>query len=448
LKALFLILIISAITLNAQINSNNLTIYNGGFSLVKSTTEYELKKGISNLVFRDFSEKIEINSLTLSINSKQLEKSYVNIVPDIFSILRKYIGRKIKLMGEDGQIEGILLSIDNGLIIKTNDEKFVIINDLSHYNIFLDEMLVDLGKKKEFVFIVESDQAKKEKAQFTYLTNGLGWHTEYSAYIDKEAKKMNLEGWINLLNNTGIDFENTSVKFIAGNIEKNQKTYSKQVRQDATGQNDALMPTYETNVEAKQFSDLYSYPYPRKITLLKNEFKQLPLIYKNDISVKNKYNYSSKDYKNTESNLDVIVEIKNEENNGLGIPLPAGNIRIFKQDGDTYELIGINNVNHTAKGETLSIKIGTAFDIFGKSEMLETKKIADNVYEYVREFTLKNRKNEAVEVDIIADLRKGFEIISSDEKYTQVNAYQIKFLVKVDKETVKKFKLKYKVSNY
>ena len=448
MRVVFLIMIISVLGLNAQNNSNNLTIYNGGFSLVKKATEFDLKKGANNLVFRDFSEQIEINSLNLSINAKQLEKSYVNIIPDVFSILRKYIGKNIKLMGDYRIIEGILQSIDNGIIIKTNDNKFAIINDIMKYNIYLDEMLIDLEKKKEFVFVVESEQAKKEKAQFTYLTNGLGWNTEYLAYIDKNSKKMNLEAWINLQNNTGIDFENTSVKFIAGNLEKREKVYSRRTFEDAGAMNNALSPSFETNVEAKQFGDLYSYPYPRKITLLKNELKQLPLIYKQDISVNNKYNYSSNSYNNEEVNVDVIVELKNDDKNGLGIPLPAGNVKIFKEDDDAYELIGANNINHTAKGETLRIKIGSAFDLIGKSETLESKRVADKVYEYVREITLKNRKDEAVEIDVVAELQKGYEIISSDEKYTPENAYRIKLLVKIDKNSEKKFKIKYRVNNY
>ena len=163
MKNIIFIIFLGVISMHAQNNSNNLTIYNGGFSVVKTTTEFDLKKGINKLVFKDFSEQIEISSLNLDINALQLEKSFININPDINSILRKYLGRNIKLMGEDGQIEGVLLSIDNGIIIKTNEGKFVIINDLGHYNIFFDEMLLDLEKKKEFLFVVESEKATKEK---------------------------------------------------------------------------------------------------------------------------------------------------------------------------------------------------------------------------------------------------------------------------------------------
>lgn len=443
MKNILLILILSSITIFAQ---NNLTIYNGGFSVVKTNTEFDLKKGINKLVFKDFSEQIELNSLNLDINAVQLEKSFININPDINSILKKYLGKNIKLVGEDGQVEGTLLSIDNGIIIKNTDGKFALINDLNKYNIFFNEMLLDLDKKKEFLFVIESEKETKEKAKISYITNGLGWNTEYIAYLDKDSKKMNLEGWVNLQNNTGIDFENTSIKFVAGEVERNNY-YER--REGMGGMTMAIsLDKSVENIQPKTLGDLYTYSYPRVITLLKNEMKQLPLISKKDINVQNKYNYYSYDYSNNETNLDVVVEIKNEEKNGLGIPIPTGNIKIFKQDGDTYELIGANMMKQSAKNELIRIKTGTSFDLIGKTNTLESNQISDKVVEMTREITLKNRKDEDVEIDVIAYLGRGFEILNSDEKYVKENSNEVKFTVKVSKASEEKFTFKYRLKNY
>ncbi len=443
MNKILLMMIISVLSIDAQNNFNNLTIYNGGFSVVKTNTEFELKKGINKLVFKDFSEQIEISSLNLKINATQLEKSFININPDINSILKKYIGMNIKLIGKDGQIDGTLLSIDNGIIIKTKDSKFAFINNLDNYNIFFDEMLLDLEKKKEFFFVVESNKTSKEYAQISYVTNGLGWHTEYVAYLDKDSKKMNLEGWVNLLNNTGIDFENTSVKFIAGEVERSYNKF--EARDEIRSIAPLSSMSQLTGIEPKSFGELYSYTYPRSITLLKNELKQLPLISKKNINIQNKYNFYSNEYNNNETNLDVVVEMKNDDKNGLGIPIPAGNIKIFKQDGDTFELIGSNTINNTPKDAILRIKTGSSFDLIGKSETMEQIQISDRVFEYNREITLKNRKNEDVSIEVFAFIERGFEVLSSDEKYVRENSNQIKFTVIVNKNTVKKFNFKYRI---
>jgi len=200
-----------------------------------------------------------------------------------------------------------------------------------------------------------------------------------------------------------------------------------------------------TGIEPKSFGELYSYTYPRSITLLKNELKQLPLISKKNINIQNKYNFYSNEYNNNETNLDVVVEMKNDDKNGLGITIPAGNIKIFKQDGDTFELIGSNTINNTPKDAILRIKTGSSFDLIGKSETMEQIQISDRVFEYNREITLKNRKNEDVSIEVFAFIERGFEVLSSDEKYVRENSNQIKFTVIVNKNTVKKFNFKYRI---
>ncbi|HRP01345.1 MAG TPA: DUF4139 domain-containing protein [Candidatus Kapabacteria bacterium] len=440
-----IVFLMTIITLNAQENSNYLTIYNGGFSVVKNNTEFKLNKGINRLTFKDFSDQVEISSINLDIQGKVLEKSFINSTNDINSILKQYIGKNISLLSKDGNIFGTVLSANNTLIVKTNDGKFAFVNNIDRYSIIVDDMLLDLDKKKEYTFVVESESNTKVPAQISYLTNGLGWKTEYTAYIDSDSKKMNLEGWVNVINNSGIDYTNSNIKFIAGNIEKNQDGGNYQEQRTFTS---ALMMKSArdmSNIEAKSFSDLYTYSYPSTITLLKGEFKQLPLIAKQNISIQNKYNFYSFDYNNNETNLNIIVEIKNDSKNGLGIPLPAGNIKIFKQDGKSYELIGENAIEHTAKDETLRIKTGSAFDLLGKSETIESTQISDRVIEQTREITLKNRKDEDVTIDVLANLGRAYEVLSSDENYNKENANQIKFTVKVSKNSEKKFKFKYRL---
>lgn len=65
-----------------------------------------------------------------------------------------------------------------------------------------------------------------------------------------------------------------------------------------------------------------------------------------------------------------------------------------------------------------------------------------------REITLKNRKDEDVEIDVIAYLGRGFEILNSDEKYVKENSNEVKFTVKVSKASEEKFTFKYRLKNY
>src|SRR5262249_11915113 len=72
----------------------------------------------------------------------------------------------------------------------------------------------------------------------------------------------------------------------------------------------------------------------------------------------------------TESNkkVDVYLQLTNSEKNGLGIPLPAGRIRVYKTDeaDGTKEFIGEDVIQHTPKDENVMVKLGSAFDIVGE----------------------------------------------------------------------------------
>ena len=59
------------------------------------------------------------------------------------------------------------------------------------------------------------------------------------------------------------------------------------------------------------------------------------------------------------------IRFNNSLEQGLGVPLPKGIVRIFKEDdSDNFlEFIGEDSINHTPKNENITLSIGTAFDI-------------------------------------------------------------------------------------
>ena len=60
----------------------------------------------------------------------------------------------------------------------------------------------------------------------------------------------------------------------------------------------------------------------------------------------------------------VLREFKNSEANKLGMPLPKGRLRFYQQDDDTsLQFIGENEIDHTAKDETIRVYVGNSFDL-------------------------------------------------------------------------------------
>ena len=95
--------------------------------------------------------------------------------------------------------------------------------------------------------------------------------------------------------------------------------------------------------------------------------------------------------------VQVYYQFKNEEKAGLGLPMPAGVLRVYQQDSKGgVQFVGEDRIMHTPKDETLNVKIGNAFDVICERNQTDFTKIATNVYEFEYEITLRNHKATAI----------------------------------------------------
>ena len=71
--------------------------------------------------------------------------------------------------------------------------------------------------------------------------------------------------------------------------------------------------------------------------------------------------------------VDVYLRVKNAAANGLGVPLPAGKIRVSKLDAadGNLEFVGEDLIDHTARDETVQVKLGSAFDVVGERRQVD-----------------------------------------------------------------------------
>ena len=96
----------------------------------------------------------------------------------------------------------------------------------------------------------------------------------------------------------------------------------------------------------------------------------------------------------------IMREFKNSEANHLGMPLPKGRVRFYKQDADKQlEFTGENLIDHTPKDEMLRIYTGNAFDMVGERRRTNIKVDSNNHWlDESFEIKLRNHKKEPVEI--------------------------------------------------
>jgi hypothetical protein len=142
-------------------------------------------------------------------------------------------------------------------------------------------------------------------------------------------------------------------------------------------------------------------------------------------------------------------EFVNSEANHLGLPLPKGRVRFYRRDADgQLEFTGENVIDHTPRGETVSVYIGNAFDIVG--ERRRTNYRIDTARDWLDEsfeIKLRNRKKEPVEIRVVEHLYRwiNWEITQKSDAFEKKDSQTVEFRVPVepDKEKVVTYSVHY-----
>ena len=134
----------------------------------------------------------------------------------------------------------------------------------------------------------------------------------------------------------------------------------------------------------------------------------------------------------------------NSQRSNLGIPLPKGTVRVYKQDKEgSLQFIGEDQIDHTPKDEKFKLKIGEAFDVVGERVQTDYKRLADNLFEVAFEVSLRNHKNEDIKVLVEEPIPGDWEMLSNTHPYEKVSANLIRFNVPVAKD--QEVKVRYRI---
>ena len=138
----------------------------------------------------------------------------------------------------------------------------------------------------------------------------------------------------------------------------------------------------------------------------------------------------------------IVLEIENAEANNMGMPLPAGTVRVYKADPrGNLQFLGEDRIEHTPRNETVRLYIGDAFDVVGTRREVENRRISDNVREITVEVEVRNRKETPVTVDVVERVFWGdWEILQSSHPSERLDARTAQFTVELgpdETETVR-----------
>ncbi|PKM92910.1 MAG: hypothetical protein CVU80_00940, partial [Elusimicrobia bacterium HGW-Elusimicrobia-4] len=423
-KILFFVIFIlfSTISFSQEID---LTVYNQNLGLVKDRRDIKIDKGVQKIEFTDVAAQIDPTSVhfkSLSYPNKcsVLEQNFEYDLISREKLLQKYIGKEIELerrLGKDGEkkeiVRGTLLSTSGGLTIKSGDK--ILVNPSGE--ISLSKLPEGLILKPTLSWVLENEISGEHKIELAYLTNGINWNADYVIVSDKEDKNLDLTGWVTIDNKSGATYKDAKLKLIAGDIHR--ATPVGAGREDVM-YNTKAMRAPQPQFEEKSFFEYHLYTLQRRTSVRDNETKQIEFVSGTNVPIRKLYIYDAAAQKfygyNQWSRADrnygvqsnkkvyVMLDFKNSKENNLGIPLPKGKMRVYKEDSDkSLEFIGEDFIEHTPKDENVRIYLGDAFDIVGERVQTDFKN-GDDFADETFKITIRNHKEEAVEVRVVEKL--------------------------------------------
>ncbi len=419
-----------------------ITVYNQGLGLVRELRSLELERGVQSYAYDGVAGQIVPTSVRFNaVGIDILEQNFEYDLVNQGALMKKYLGERIDVVLEDEVISGRLLSTQGGIIIGEDGGGVRVIRYDVIKTFRFPELPDGLMIRPTLRWLLNSQRSGHIDAELAYLTRGLDWEANYIAVVNEDDDGLELSGWVQMTNESGTDYMDAKLKLMAGDVQFMED----RPQMPGRGYSEAMyaMDAASKGFEEKSFFEYHLYTLPRRVDILDKQVKQIRLIEPAETDVEKKYIYSPA----FGNDVQVKLEFTNSEFAGLGMPLPAGLVRMYKIDPDdnTMQLIGEDRIDHTPRDEDLSLSTGNAFDIKAERTRMNTDRIGPTTRQDDFEIELRNRKDEDIEVIVRehfgGDWRIMIESLSGEK--IDANRYEWIVPVKAGEEVTLTYKVRY-----
>jgi hypothetical protein len=442
-----------------------------GYAMVRQDRTVALSAGRQSLRFNDVAALIDPTTVTFTVPSdpaiRVIEQNFQFDLVSNAKLLQRFLDKPITVERNVGTqasvVTGTLLSAGDGLVLRGNDGTIHSLRDYSAVR--FPDLPGGLITQPTLLWDINAPSAGDKRARVSYQTGGVTWWADYNLIFNEGSTAnsglLDLSAWVSVINQTGASFNDAKLKLIAGEVNRAQPAggrvravMSMSVRAEADG----------GGFEEKAFDEFHLYTLGRKTTLPNNSTKQIELFDKaRQIPAKRLLIYNGlavpefgSPYMEREpgfapnTKVESFVEFKNDAASGLGVPLPAGRVRVSKLDAadGSLEFIGEDTIGHTPKDESLRLKLGNAFDVVGERRQVDfIVNSSGKVMEEEIEIKIRNHKAQAVDVVVQEPFYRwtNWRVLTKSHEYVKDSARLVHFNVSVprDGEAVVRYRVRY-----
>jgi hypothetical protein len=440
------------------------TIYNNDLALVKDRRLVRLPDGPVALALRDVSARIRPETALLraadgggEIGVREQNFDFDLLTPS--KLLEKYVGREVGVVtthptsGEQTEETATVLSAQDGIVLRIGDRIEAWPRrgeDSWPGRIVYRDIPSSLRDRPTLVLLLDGATgagpgAGAERAlELSYLTRGLSWQADYVGELAPGEDRLDLTGWVTLENQSGTSYRDATLQLVAGDVNQVREPESMVVMADmARGMAAAPPPMAEESL-----FEYHLYTLGFATTIADNQSKQVSLLSAPDVAVGKELLISGSQagFRQPRGGvtepLDVsaYVTLTNDEASNLGLPLPAGTVRIYQRDsaGNT-QFIGEDRIDHTPKNETLRLLLGRSFDVTAEKKQTDFSKRSGTgpwqyEFESAYEITVKNAKPEAQTVILRETIPGDWTMLQESAPHEKANAHTAEWRLDIPAE--------------
>lgn len=466
--------------------SSKLTIYSGGYealantqgasvgmpgyALVERPLRFDLKSGRNDLSEQSLPPAMDIEAALLQPQGGGVSvvgQRYISAVAGAQNVIVVAIGRKVSVEHTAGGAKqtdsGVLISADNGLTLALDDGRVKVIRSYDSFSLIDNDKL--LPRQSSLQWTVNADKSGNAEFLLSYPMGGMAWRAEYLATLAPGGGcKLALDGAALVANRSGGAFNGARLSLVAGEPNRSGNAGLDRVQVSAArlqADSYAEMPAAAPMPVERAAGEYHAYDLPQTVTLANGSTERIALFPRNGaVACERIYAFASadndwqpptplidRDYHGQIGDLPVVskVEFSNDKASGLGLPLPAGRVRVF----DGSDFLGESALGHTPANAQIKLELGKVFDLSGKREATAFK--LDRTGRTITEsfaITLKNAKKHPATVRVTEPLPRwaDWEIVSSSLPSKKKDARHAEFDVAVpaDGETKLTYTVRYR----
>lgn len=443
-----------------------------GYAVIRQDRPVKLAAGKSTIQFTDVAALIDpttvtFSSLTDPVGTRVLDQNYQFDLVSAQKMLERFVGQSINIDGQDVT----LLASTGGSYLVREANGAIRFQQSAPTAVRFNKLPEGLMTKPTLTWDILAEKEGTHNARVAYQTEGITWWADYNL-IWTDGKSANdgsldLGAWVSILNQSGATYPDAKLKLVAGDVHRAPQPGEAQAGA-MYAKNESRLAERDAGFQEKSFFEYHLYTLGRPTTIPENSTKQIELFdaaravptekvlvyYGLDEQFRygfwgspmNDRNFGSSSNKK----VDTYLRFKNAKENGLGIPLPSGRIRVSKLDpaDGSLEFIGEDVIDHTPQGEEVLVKMGSAFDVVG--ERIQTDfswNDAKNEMFDTYEIKIRNRKKEPVTVIVKENLFRwtNWEIVKKSTDFQKIDARTIHFPIRAepDKEVTIRYTVRY-----